>query len=288
LHDICLWWQPGRSEVFGYLNGWTANGSVFYYTGSGQRGDQVFDSPHVENGRVRDHVANGDAIRLLRYLAKNQVEYLGKLALDTTDPFRLIDAYDAEGNMRKVIQFRFLPVGEVKKYASDPTRETLLPGPLTTEVEPVPPLPDVVEVEAVNAETFVRRTLARDAVAKRAESLLVHAFKDWLAGRGGQAVGLRVPYGPEARNLRADLFLPAARVLVEAKASSSREAIRMAIGQLLDYERFIRPAPLLCVLLPTPPPDDMVRLLETLSISAVWREGRGFVGEPMGFLDGLS
>lgn len=52
------------------MDGWTDDGQVFYFTGTGQVGDKVFEAPHQENGRVRDHVANGDAIRLLRYYRK--------------------------------------------------------------------------------------------------------------------------------------------------------------------------------------------------------------------------
>jgi 5-methylcytosine-specific restriction protein A len=71
MRNIMLWWRPEIGETFGYSGGWTEDGTAFYYSGTGQEGDQVFAAPHIENKRVRDHAATGDHVRLLRYVAKN-------------------------------------------------------------------------------------------------------------------------------------------------------------------------------------------------------------------------
>jgi hypothetical protein len=75
---------------------------------------------------------------------------------------------------------------------------------------------------------------------------------------------------PDGTELRSDLFDHDTRLLVEAKATSTRAAIRMAIGQLLDYRRF-DPSPETCaVLVPEPPTTDLVDLLEGLDLAIVW------------------
>lgn len=71
------------------------------------------------------------------------------------------------------------------------------------------------------------------------------------------------------RPLFADLFDVTTNVLYEAKASPTRESVRMALGQLLDYSRHISPTPALAVLLPEPPADDLVDLLNDHGVACV-------------------
>lgn len=51
----------------------------------------------------------------------------------------------------------------------------------------------------------------------------------------------------------------------------------MAIGQLMDYGRFVQPSPRLAVLLPSKPRDDLRDLLTTVDVGIVWRDGDGFI-----------
>ncbi|MGR6967014.1 hypothetical protein ACU610_21370 [Geodermatophilus sp. URMC 61] len=126
-------------------------------------------------------------------------------------------------------------------------------------------------------------------MAQRIEARLVHDFRDWLVQEHGlAATGLRIPYAVEARSLRADLFITTPRVLVEAKASTAREHIRMAIGQLLDYQRWVKPTPNMCILTPGRPADDLLELLGELGIGAAWRKTPArtqFVIEPEPLLE---
>jgi hypothetical protein len=50
----------------------------------------------------------------------------------------------------------------------------------------------------------------------------------------------------------------------------------MAIGQLMDYRRFVQPSARLAVLLPSKPRDDLSDLLAGIQ-GVVWRDGDGFV-----------
>jgi hypothetical protein len=54
----------------------------------------------------------------------------------------------------------------------------------------------------------------------------------------------------------------------------------MAIGQLLDYGRFVKPSPRLAVLLPSRPREDLCELLTHAGVELVWREGKTFMRAP--------
>ena len=64
-------------------------------------------------------------------------------------------------------------------------------------------------------------------------------------------------------------------VLYEAKGDVSRESIRTAVGQLLDYRRHIDPTPTVAVLLPRRPKADLLDLLQTERIGCVVEDGIG-------------
>lgn len=283
LDDLMLWWRPEHGAAFGYEDGWTPEGDAFYFSGLGQEGDQSFDPPYQENGRLRDHATNGDHVRLLRYVGKNMVRYLGELRLDPDDPWRWCDAPDRRGETRRVIQFRFLPVGRMVIDPRDPVHNpaSRAPGSLSVEEEiaRVDQLVGAITtpIEALRSPTFRHAVAAREVLARRRELELVYDFRDWLAlAHGLDGVGLRIPYAPEARDLRADLFVPERRLLVEAKSNSARENIRQAIGQLFDYRRWLDPEPDTCVLVPAAPATDMLDLLERLGIGVAWRSEGGF------------
>lgn len=281
LKDIMLWWRPGHGELFGYDDGWDDDrGTSFSFSGTGQRRDQTFEAPHAENGRVRDHAANGDRLRLLRYedKKKNLVRYIGEFRLDPGDPWHFRDGLDRLGTVRQVIEFRLLPIGHALFDSADVRHHSLR---TSVARAPLPARPGArrTAIEPLNDAMLRRVVAAQTQSVQRLELILVHDFGDWLAAGGVETCGLDIPYAPERRTLRADLFVPAPDVLIEAKASTAREHIRMAIGQLLDYARFVDPRPSLCVLTPDRPPDDMLALLDTLSIDAVWRDrASGFAG----------
>ncbi len=110
----------------------------------------------------------------------------------------------------------------------------------------------------------------------RSESVLVDAYAEHLKARGRTVTGRHYLVEGEARVLRADLFIRDPDVLVEAKASDARHAVRMAIGQLADYRRFEPSEPASAVLLPRRPVRDLERLLTGLDIGLVWPVRGGF------------
>lgn len=271
--NIMLWWRPEEAVTYGYRDGWTPTGDAFYFAGTGQRGEQTFDAPLQENGRLRDHVKNGHRVRLLRYIRDNYVRYMGELRLDPSNPHQWVDGIDANGDRRRMIQFRLLPVGDVLRVPGDPTREEVSPHPTPEPVTQVGAAPATTPLEQLTSHRLLRLLEARELEVRQVELRLVHSFHAWLTRLGIDSSGLRIPYAPECRDLRADLYLPRLNVLVEAKSSTAREKLRSAIGQLLDYQRLLTPRPKLCVLTPGEPSYDMVELLDSLSIGCAWPVG---------------
>lgn len=104
----------------------------------------------------------------------------------------------------------------------------------------------------------------------RSEARLVATYGGFLTERGHDVSGRHYLAEGESRPLRADLMVKDLNVLVEAKATDARYAIRMAIGQLYDYRRFEPSTPELAVLVPKEPARDLRRLLDGLTIGCVW------------------
>jgi hypothetical protein len=72
-----------------------------------------------------------------------------------------------------------------------------------------------------------------------------------------------------------DAFDQTDDLLIEAKATSTRQDVRMAIGQLLDYRRHIASRSSIAVLLPDRPSDDLLDLLRSASIQVIFETRRG-------------
>ena len=73
-------------------------------------------------------------------------------------------------------------------------------------------------------------------------------------------------------------LLASTGTLVEAKGTVERNAIRLAIGQLADYKRFVDDgAPKhLAVLVPSEPREDLRKLLAGEGIEVIYPEGSTF------------
>ncbi|MFZ2178237.1 MAG: hypothetical protein WAW17_30280 [Rhodococcus sp. (in: high G+C Gram-positive bacteria)] len=89
--------------------------------------------------------------------------------------------------------------------------------------------------------------------AVKAEANLVAQFEKHLKGVGHMVHRLKIQPDGESPYLYTDIFDATDNILYEAKGVATREAVRMALGQLLDYRRYIQTAPALAVLLPHEP-----------------------------------
>lgn len=113
--------------------------------------------------------------------------------------------------------------------------------------------------------------------AERREQQLVIALRDHLRPRQHVVCRLKIVPPGEAKPLFSDLLDRTTGTLVEAKGSAERGAIRMAIGQLADYKRFVDPAPKnVALLLPSQPRPDLQALMANENIQVIWPTGNGF------------
>ena len=118
------------------------------------------------------------------------------------------------------------------------------------------------------------RTTRQVKEARRREEQLLDNYEQWLKKQGRHLS--RLVYG----RMECDAWEEERQNLIEAKGSISRQDIRMAVGQLLDYAFQMREnfgSLNKAILLPQEPPQDNVKWLEPLGIKVIWRSGRSFI-----------
>jgi len=264
--NVFVFSDAAAGEPDGDIDGWRADG-CFHYTGEGQRGDQEMKSG---NAAILNHRAEGRALRLFRG-ARGQVTYEDEFELASDRPSYTTDAPESKtGRTRNVIVFRMRPLN-------------VRPKPSTSRLDQVskPGVEDVPVEEQWTEKTFVAPS-AKEYEAERREQTLVLAFCDYLLRQGHEVARQKIVPPGEAKPLFSDLVDKSTNTLYEAKGTVERGAVRMAIGQLLDYSRFIQPPPRLAILLPSEPRADLQELLKVAGVDVVWRNGRKFVGPASG------
>ncbi|MFE9423183.1 hypothetical protein ACFYNO_09480 [Kitasatospora sp. NPDC006697] len=299
-------------------------GPIFEYTGAGLQGDQTFEGTgnrailqHVQQGRtLRVFELDGQPPKR----GPKPHKYLGPFTLDAERPYEWREVPDAAGTRRQVIIFRLRPDGEVVRQAeaqvpvAERTTATLVPmqGMVTTEMfesEPatsgalgrpkrraskkrtgraVDPHPETSGTFVVS-EAFVTKMSHRAATAAnvvvRREAELTQAFREHLEAAGRRTGAFQIKVAGQTSTLRTDLYDATAHVLYEAKGSTSREDIRMGLGQLLDYGRHVSTPehpeePQLAILLPADPHQDLSELLNRYGVRVVHQlPDGGFTGD---------
>jgi hypothetical protein len=138
------------------------------------------------------------------------------------------------------------------------------------------PLARPIPIEKSTDEPFEQRFEAATRKAYRREQILVERLERHLRQRGHEVSRHAITL-PDGTEIRSDLTDHDTGLLVEAKATAGRASIRMAIGQLADYVRFIEPAPKArAVLVPERPAVDLIALLDELEIGLIWFSGGRF------------
>jgi hypothetical protein len=279
--NIFLFLDKAVGVAHGYYDGWA--GDRFYYTGHGQTGDQEF---HKGNRAVLNHVEDARTLRVFRGV-RGVVFYLGEFRLDPVRPWFQMEAPESGSDAtRQVIVFRLIPVGRVIRDAGDDV--TFPPGVNPEEVEAVvsgtlsEPIITEVPIEQQNVEEVeVSRTTTSYTAARREQSLVLE-YCEAVTAEGRELARFRVRPAGEARELVSDIYDKTRNNLIEAKGTGSRGEVRMAIGQLFDYRRFIKPAPACAVLLPGRPRDDVEDLLTSAGFAAIWKDGDAFLDNAEG------
>ncbi|MFI7438702.1 hypothetical protein [Nonomuraea indica] len=281
---VLIYSDPKAGEELGYIDGWAPDdesGPLFEYTGHGLD-DQTFEG--AGNKAIRDHSARGRALRIFKAAGtvpnSNTVlhRYVGRFKLDEQRPFDVRWRANKANVMRKVIVFRLRPSGPFQRLDTDS-----IPPAEETQAVLVPV--DVTTSSLINPENSMKKQGSRRAVPElefqRREAKLDADFRKFMETRGHELMRFELKVKGLAAPMLTDLYDTTAHVLYELKGNVGRNAVRMAIGQLMDYRRHVDPPnPALAVLLPEEPHDDIKALLEDLGIALVYRAKSTFVGVP--------
>jgi hypothetical protein len=256
---ILFFTDPEVGHQHGYYDGWGEDG-LFHYVGAGQRGDQKLNG---HNGSVLKHHEMGRTLEGFRG-ARGVVTYLGEFEL--VDHY-FTDAHETNDNamMRQVVVFRLRPKS---RMVVDLPRL-----PFTPEPRPV------VEVVAVEEQHTEKAYVAPDREpyeAERREAKLVGLYRDHLRAQGHEVGRLRVVPPGESKPLYSDLWDERTRELVEAKGTVTRDHLRQAVGQLLDYGRFAD-AKTHAILVPSRPRADLLAFLGSADVCVIYPAEGGWM-----------
>ncbi|SDQ51608.1 hypothetical protein [Thermostaphylospora chromogena] len=296
--SVLIYSDPEAGQQSGYYDGWLSEederGPVFEYTGHGEKDQTFLGRDGVGNRAILQHAAEGRVLHVFKAVglardfphlnvprsSKTKAQrYIGRFELDVERPYEMRMRENREGELRKVIVFRLRPID-----CLTPGEEDKIPPANKTEALAVPAdaaAGALVEPEANKKTTSFRSSIEGTRVERR-EAKLSADFQAFLEGQRHQVKRFQIRVKGSSSTLLTDLYDVTAHVLYEAKGTSSREDVRMAIGQLLDYRRHVNPAdPKLAVLLPEKPHEDLQDLLRRLDIAVVYQAGNSFAGWPV-------
>lgn len=311
------WLAEDQDDLFGPVYEYTGAGRKGDQTFDGHSG--------TGNRAILQHAKRGRTLRVFTRDGKvpgsdtKTHRYLGAFTLDPVTPYVWRRAPGEDGQERNVVVFRLRPEGRYQHEDQDqipPASET------TAELVPFQPVTaDSLETDAattVESPLPTRRTRNRGpgrgappnretsgtlgateshttklsvraaagaTVAVRREAELTQDYKARLDAAGHQTGAFQIKVKGLTSTLRTDLYDATDHVLFEVKGSNSREDVRMGLGQLLDYSRYVTSPdhpgqPRRILVLPDAPPADMHHLLDQYDVGLVYRAGDGtFVGE---------
>ncbi|MFF0294271.1 restriction endonuclease [Kitasatospora sp. NPDC004614] len=259
---VLLFTDPVKGHRHGYFDGWGADG-CYHYAGEGQVGDQKMTQGNLA---ILNHRKDGRDLHLFQGVSSGVTRYIGQFELPTDDPWYLTDAPETnDGPVRSVIMFRLQPV-----KAAPPSGVQL----------PHTPEPELLVREVEIEQQYVERTYVEPHrepyEAERREAKLVRDYADHLRAAGHVVVRQRIEPAGELKPIITDLFDKTANRLVEAKGTVTREAVRMAVGQLFDYGRHFEPIPSWALLVPSKPRPDLIALCGFAGVEVIWPEDGGF------------
>ncbi|MDX3548793.1 hypothetical protein PV729_25890 [Streptomyces europaeiscabiei] len=296
---VFVYSDPAAGEKHGYtFDGWAEDdeyGPLYLYTGAGAEGHQQM----VRGNKVlMDTLTNGYAVHLFvsngKAPGKKLVmqRYVGRVVLDAVEPYEERWAPGSDGVMRRVFVFRLRPAEGATMNVTD--TDTVLPAAQTTIVE-LPQKPPAVKVPAQQTGAKSKKTEQHTTAQTtanipggprtvlRREGQLCTAFEAFLLAAGHKTKSFQITVKGEPGTFTPDLYDATDNVLYEAKGIATRNNVRMAIGQLLDYRRHLEvPDGLrLAVLLPQEPTSDVRALCEAENIALVTQTTDGFAGFPL-------
>lgn len=258
--------DPTSGLKHGYADRWQPDGH-FHYVGEGQSGDQTMTRGNL---RLRDQQKNNTPLHVFFGHGKGRpVTYQGQ--------FDCVDYYTADapetggGPLRNVFVFRLRP----QSGALIPPEAIAPAGQAVGSILPSHTTVTEVDVEQHLTERTVFEPGREPIESERREARLIQSYRAFLSALGYQTTRHRIRPAGEPQPIITDLFDLSRDILIEAKGSCTREAIRMAIGQLLDYSRHLK-TKRLAVLVPSTLRDDLRDMLRGLGIGIIEQTDDGF------------
>ncbi|MEU0453253.1 hypothetical protein ABZ322_09545 [Streptomyces sp. NPDC006129] len=285
--NILIYVDHDSGKKYGYEDGWLEeedeSGPVFEYTGQGTRGDQTFLGQNgSRNAAVLCHADSGKSLRVFMAAGKvsdpassaKQQRYVGEFALDPKLPYTVREAPDEEGKRRRIIVFRLRPKGDFERLSRD-----VITRAKETDTQRV--AASVVACKMVEPKrkraTESRRAAQPSHIADLRQAALREAYLEELTQREHEVFAYQIKISGTTTTLKTDLYDATEHELYSIRGANSREEVRMAVGQLKDFARHIKPShPKLTVLLPEKPQDDLLNLLHTEGINLVYGDTEGY------------
>lgn len=265
--NVVIYSDHKKASGSGYdFDGWDAKRELFYYTGEGANGNQEFKGG---NNAIRYHREENRLLRL--FVAVRNAEsgsarvhrYVGEFEVDANVPYVVRRAPGRDDRIpRNVIVFRLRPLGQV---ITDVAQISIIEGAVAaSSIEAVSV--EAVPEAAVKAERAEFERIIRGEIEQK-EAALTTRFREYLEKSHGREVR-RYKITTPSGLLFTDTADVTAGVLYEAKGTEERVSVRLALGQVLDYGRYVKDADL-AVLLPDTPASDLVELLESHNVGCV-------------------
>lgn len=138
--------------------------------------------------------------------------------------------------------------------------------------QPPPTVPEPPDDDREDEYEYTSKAERRKV--RRVEKRLVGRYCSYLRGKGVEPV--REKQVQEGRLDRCDVYVESRQHLIEAKGSNERSPIRMALGQLIDYGRFVGDPNGRAVLLPEKPDSDSLALTDEAGVSCIWATDKEF------------
>ncbi|MGH2991776.1 MAG: hypothetical protein ACRDMA_18325 [Solirubrobacterales bacterium] len=130
-------------------------------------------------------------------------------------------------------------------------------------------------IEAANVEKAEVRFDRAPTTVVRLEHKLVQEYAEYLAQKGRHVERKKIVFFP-TQQIACDAWEADRGHLIEAKGKAERGAVRMAIGQLADYERHIEGVRRRALLVTERPSPDLEELLRVQHIDVIWKSGDGY------------
>ncbi|MFE6195636.1 hypothetical protein [Streptomyces sp. NPDC057838] len=285
--NILIYTDHDSGKRYGYEDGWLEEedelGPVFEYTGQGTRGNQTFLGQRgSRNAAVLYHADAGKSLRVFMAAGKvpragsaaKQQRYVGEFELDTALPYTVREALDEKNEPRLIIVFRLRPKGDFERLTQDVITRAAATDAQRVSVQVVTTtLAEPKRQRAVES----RRAAQPSLIADLRQAAIREKYLAELMERGHDVGAFQVRVSGMTNTLKTDLYDATEHELYAVRGASTREEIRMAVGQLKDFARHIMPKNLkLTALLPEKPHDDLVNFLHAEGIDLVYGDAQGY------------